>query len=480
VIEDEKTLLFQVPDDDGFVEHSHTQPISDEVIFSMTPYQILERNSIAEADFRGLRFDLFDYWQEIYYGNHSSFEIVQNNKEGQSSKDAQGCSDISTLHLSNDTKIGKELWRDYNVEIEYRHKVHHVHDPGIVSIPAHDHCYMVFHEVKNSKVKMSIWNDFDHFDYAMSHFSVPDRENIFKSYPVFDLLDGDYFTVSNHFPGNYGHFLHDHLPFIAYARHMLPQHTKFILVDNEADRKRLQFIDPQFESERVIWAEQKMIYKVSAGSISGLPPPATRHIINRYSLLREWVLLKPSFRTDQRTIIYYTRSGFDVRNGRFMDSLHEKVLINLVKQKMMEHGRNEHLVIFDGKENGQPMSLQHQFDLFRTARVVIGPHGSGLANILWLPGAATCEERPKVLEFLVQPTQTDIQVGGSLKTYMYLYGFPKWVDYHHLYYTSYSTSQRMSVDVKHFVQALEDMFKNDPSPYTSSRTKAINNLLRNS
>jgi capsular polysaccharide biosynthesis protein len=86
------------------------------------------------------------------------------------------------------------------------------------------------------------------------------------------------------------------------------------------------------------------------------------------------------------------------------------------------------LVIFDGKENGQPMSLQHQFDLFRIARVVIDPHGRGLANILWLLGATTCEERPKVLEFLVQPIQTDIQVGqvgGSLKTYMYLYGFPK-------------------------------------------------------
>jgi hypothetical protein len=468
-----------VPDDDGFVENGmNTQPTSDEIIMSMTPYQLLEKNTIAASDLRGLRFDLFETWEENEYRNHSALANAHDTVEDQFSKDAQGCSDISTLHLNNDTKIGKELWRDYNVEIEYRHQVHHVHDPGIVSIPAHDHCYMVFHEVQEAKVKMSIWNDFDHFDYFMSHFTAPDRENIFNTYPVFDLLDGNYFTVSNHFPGNYGHFLHDHLPFIAYARHMLPEHTKFILVNNEADRKRLQFIDPQFESERVIWAEQKMIYKVSAGSISGLPPAATRHIINRYSLLREWVLMKPSFRTDQRTIIYYTRGGFDVRNGRLMDPLHEKVLINLIKQKMMEHGRNEHLVIFDGKENGQSMSLEHQFDLFRTARFVIGPHGSGLANILWLPGAETCEERPKVLEFLVQPTQTDIQVGGSLKTYMYLYGFPKWVDYHHIYYTSYSTSQRMSVDVHLFVQALDNIFTNEPSPSTSSRTTTISNVLR--
>ena len=77
------------------------------------------------------------------------------------------------------------------------------------------------------------------------------------------------------------------------------------------------------------------------------------------------------------------------------------------------------------------MSLQHQFDLFRTATTVIGPHGSGLANILWLPGADSCEHRPRVVEFLVQPSQTDIQFGGSFKTYMYLFGYPQWVEYHH-------------------------------------------------
>jgi hypothetical protein len=91
VIEDDKNLVFQVPDDDGFVEHGiNAHPISDEVIVSMTPYQILERNSVAVSDLRGLPFDLFDTWQESEYRNHSALEIAHNTTEDQFSKDAQG------------------------------------------------------------------------------------------------------------------------------------------------------------------------------------------------------------------------------------------------------------------------------------------------------------------------------------------------------------------------------------------------------
>ena len=84
-----------------------------------------------------------------------------------------------------------------------------------------------------------------------------------------------YVAFTNHWPGNFGHFLHDHLPSIAYARHVLPDTTKFILVKNENDRKTLRFIDAEFEAERVVWAEERTIYKVSNGSMSGLPPIET-------------------------------------------------------------------------------------------------------------------------------------------------------------------------------------------------------------
>lgn len=440
---------------------------SDETVNALSPQQLLETNRAASADLRGLRYDLFDSWQnEEDWNKHKLLFTIPKRNGDLPTVDAVGCNDASTLHLKNDNGEHEDLVADYNMQVRYRDMVHKERDPGVLTLPANKHAYMVFHEVLQSvptmptNVQMSIWNDEESFHFE-PHIIAPDSATIYDQYPMVDLPDGDYVTYTAHWPGNYGHFLHDHLPSIAYARHVMPESTKFILVKNESDRKRLQFIDPIFEAERVVWAEERTIYRVSTGSMTGLPPSKTRHIIDRFNQLRNWVLPKPSFATDQKTIIYYTRGGKDTHHGRTMDPDHEKLLLQLIRDKMAEHGRKEHLVVFDGQENGSTMSLEHQFDLFRSATIAIGPHGSGLANILWLPAADSCDHRSKVLEFLVQPNQTDIQVGGSYKTYMYLFGFPQWVDYHHLYYSSDSTPDRLHVDLDQFLEALDDLFRGE-------------------
>lgn len=465
-------------DNEGYPEGVKRQTTpSDEAVNALTSQQLLEINRAASADLRGIRYDLFDSWQnEEDWNKHKLLFTVPKVNADVATEDAVGCKNAPTLHLQHDTEEQSKLWADYELQVIYRNMVRKEHDPGVVTLPATEHAYMVFHEVLQAipimppNVRMSIWNDEEAFDYD-EPFVVPDRATIYDEYPMVDLPDGDYVTYTAHWPGNYGHFLHDHLPSIAYARHVMPESTKFILVNNESDRKRLQFIDPIFEAERVVWAEERTIYRVSTGSISGLPPTKTRHIIDRFNQLRNWVLPKPNFETDQKTIVYYTRGGRDTHHGRTMDPDHEKFLLHLIRDKMAQHGRKEHLVIFDGQENGSTMSLQHQFDLFRSATIAIGPHGSGLANILWLPVADSCQSRAKVLEFLVRPNQTDIQAGGSYKTYMYLYGFPQWAEYHHLYYTADSTRDRLHVDIDMFLEALDDLFRDGAS--TSGPTRLL-------
>ena len=453
---------------------------SDRAIDALTPNQLLEMNTAASADLRGLRYDLFDSWQnEEEWNQHKQLFTLEESNVDMPKTDPVGCSLTSTLHLQHFNEEHAILWADYNIQNIYRKMVLGEQDPGVRTLPAKEHAYMVFHEVavhmgSPPNVQMSIWNDeecFDTYAVAFSPFVPPDRATIYDAYPMVDLPDGDYVTYTAHWPGNYGHFLHDHLPAIAYARHVMPVSTKFILVKNEGDRKRLQFIDPVFEAERVVWAEEQTIYRVARGSMSGLPPPSIRHIIDRFNQLRNWVLPKPSFPTDQKTIIYYTRGGADTHHGRTMDPDHEHLLLHLIREKMAEHGRKEHLVVFNGQENGSTMSLQHQFDLFRTATIAIGPHGSGLANILWLPAVDSCDQRSKVLEFLVQPSQADIQFGGSFKTYMYLFGFPRWVNYHHMYYTNDSTPDLLYVEVALFLEALDDLFRDDAS--TAGPSKAL-------
>lgn len=215
------------------------------------------------------------------------------------------------------------------------------------------------------------------------------------------------------------------------------------------------------------------MYKVSHGSMSGLPPNETRFLLSRFvNNLRNWVLPKQvSFPTEQKTIIYYTQGVQDTHLGRTM--AHEAILLQIIRDNLALYRLDEHLVVFSGQENGITMSLQHEFDLVRTATTVICPHGSALANILWLPGAGSCEHRPKVVEFLVQPSQTVLQVRGSFKSYMYLFGYPQWVEYHHLYYTSNSALDSMFVDLLElFSDALNDVFRNRASDDAMETTNA--------
>ena len=205
--------------------------------------------------------------------------------------------------------------------------------------------------------------------------------------------------------------------------------------------------------------------------MSGLPPNETRFLLSRFvNNLRNWVLPKQaSFPTEQKTIIYYTQGVQDTHLGRTMDVAHESILFQIIRDNLALYRRDEHLVVFSGQENGITMSLQHEFDLVRTATTVIGPHGSALANILWLPGADSCEHRPKVVEFLVQPSQTVLQVRGSL----YLFGYPQWVEYHHLYYTSNSAPDSMFLDLLDlFPDALNDVFQNRASDDAMGTTNA--------
>ena len=43
---------------------------------------------------------------------------------------------------------------------------------------------------------------------------------------------------------------------------------------------------------------------------------------------------------------------------------------------------------------------------------------------------------------------------------MYLFGYPKWVEYHDLYYNSESTPDSIFVDLDLFSSALDDVFWN--------------------
>eukprot|EP00913_Durusdinium_trenchii_P028877 g27075.t1 len=65
------------------------------------------------------------------------------------------------------------------------------------------------------------------------------------------------------------------------------------------------------------------------------------------------------------------------------------------QEVLQRHGFPEEIMIFTGKFNGETASFQDQYRIFNSAFLVLGPHGTGLSNILWM----RCDIPVAVIEF---------------------------------------------------------------------------------
>lgn len=284
------------------------------------------------------------------------------------------------------------------------------------------------------------------------------------------VLKGDW-AAFNHWQSAFAHFLVDHLPIIARLRAVLPPNTKFVLRDHPIFREVLAEIDPTF-ARNVHWLQPGSIITVT-GKLYVLKEagiPALRHQL-LVNTLSEWVAsTMPNAPGLEKNIVYQTRApptggtdvALDARHGRIIDAAHEAYIIALVREAMVRHKRTERLVIFSGRdENGKPMTGAAQMALYRSASVVIGPHGGAMANIVWMMGSriSSCNSRVAVLEFLCGPRSAAVQKGCPYgKTFFNLYATAPWVDYHHVMYAPNSTSKTTFIHTNDFRIALDSIF----------------------
>jgi hypothetical protein len=328
------------------------------------------------------------------------------------------------------------------------------------------------------------------------------------------ILDHDnkithYVAFFSLFPNEYQHVLIDHLGYIAYLRELYGQDptTKLILLATNELRSIVTHLDPVFASDRKVhWtmcqegASCKPRLKIMTPNarLSVLETKSsTRHgaLLN---MARDWIAERYPYsssphmqrneqeqeRYPEGTIVYYTRhaweqspdtssefwSGGNTNNnantaalpfhGRQMDIHQEHVIINTIQNYMKRLKRKERLVIFDGTA-----PFHDQIELFQKARVIIGPHGGGLANILLTAayddaGAGVkgqdvdCASRPKVLEFATSPDTPQIQEGQFAISYHTLYAQAPWVEYHQLFFDKTSSAVKTFVDMNTFRRAL--------------------------
>jgi hypothetical protein len=306
-----------------------------------------------------------------------------------------------------------------------------------------------------------ILGDFAHQEYISPPFQ---KSNIGSPTKV---VQGDHAVYIMSWYSEYQHILLDHLGYIAYLRKTLPPHTKLLLPrvsGHPMIPNMLQSLDPEFAG-RVDWIECHSWRScnnhilVRNGTLRVLTPAFDPRHVDLLSMARQWIhsSFPPSPEQLQKnSIIYYKRGGGanGAKNGRVMDQAQEELLIQMLRDTMLQHGRQEQLVLFDGRG----LSFEQQVRIFQSATAVIGPHGGGLANMLFLPLSGKCQERPVVLEFATSPRSPQVQGGDLNISYYNMFSTCPWTQYHHILFTAESTCGVTYVDMELYSEALKSIF----------------------
>jgi hypothetical protein len=182
--------------------------------------------------------------------------------------------------------------------------------------------------------KVSAWNDKHAIVDADLNLVHPDRDLEFDQKPEQKSIIGDHIYFSVWFPGNYGHILHDHLPFIAWLKEKIDPEVKFLLLYHQVLEDILNIVDPTFIASRVTWINYSNIYHVTKGRLTIFVNAYVNRNLFFIESLRSWFLasnLDHRALPTNQTVIYYTRNGPGTNNGRIIDSNHENDIISVIK-----------------------------------------------------------------------------------------------------------------------------------------------------
>lgn len=284
----------------------------------------------------------------------------------------------------------------------------------------------------------------------------------------YERLQGDFVAHFSWFEGNFGHFFDDSLTQIAFLRNQFSNNTKWILCDTELARNVIAFLDPDFY-QRIHWVKMALPITVDGSLTVAIQPriPNFSGCCRPYDHLRQWVAEKHPLVPELKKIVYYSRNCTDTHHWRMVEENHEKQLLQRIRQAMIRYNLKEELVIFTGQdENGNTLPIAEQFEIFRSARTIIGPHGAGmLGNILWTnPYPTSCSLRTNIIEFVPGLNSTQVHP-------LYRSLFIRWrkwpLDFHVLLYKSESTKEETFIDLDSLDDALNDAWGSVTDQVTS-------------
>lgn len=278
----------------------------------------------------------------------------------------------------------------------------------------------------------------------------------FKKNPKIKVLEGNYVGFHSWWCDKYGHIMHDSLPLLAYLKTNVDDSFKFLMLNKPVIKTILKEFDEKFYN-RIEWIELGEVINVIGDLV--IPTPDHYPCImakNLMSYFLDWTSISLPKPVERNNIIFYTRDK--TTPFRVLNLENEKDIIASLKKFLKDNKIDGNLIIFSGKdENGNVLPVDEQISIFRSAHTIIGPHGTGLTNIMWCDFS---DDAPiKLLEFCPGPTGYSAQVQQEFTGYhTVLRGLP--IDYHIVLYEPHSTLPETFVDLQDFNIALTKMFLN--------------------
>ncbi|CAM9688881.1 unnamed protein product, partial [Phaeothamnion confervicola] len=238
----------------------------------------------------------------------------------------------------------------------------------------------------------------------------------------------------------YAHLLHDHIFFLTWLITEFPPSTKIALRFSRVAHGIIKWLDGSL-LERILWYSEEQVTCVPGTALIVDPVAGDYHQFRSTSLVwrfRELITSSHFFREARaaraagrggiRRIVLCSRHGAATMHKRLLGN--EEELGALVAKLLGEYSREEELYIFDGAGK----TIQEQFDIFNSASVVIGAHGSAVANILWVPDEADLPGgRVRVIEAVTGHRSIRVQGPVPYQTsYFWIFGGAPWVQYNHV------------------------------------------------
>lgn len=263
-------------------------------------------------------------------------------------------------------------------------------------------------------------------------------------------VNGKFIGFHTWWHNNYGHILHDNLPYLGWLISNFDEEYKIILLKGNVKQEIIKEISTKLYN-RILWVDIGEIVKINGELVVSIPDVfPTIMGKNFMPHFKDMISSASEKSNEQNDVIFYTRNGTTDR--RVLNLENENQVKNLIKQKMKEFNINGELKIFSGMDdNKNILPIRTQIDIFKNAHTVIGPHGSGLVNFVW-----SDLNKVKILEFVPSVECSSVQrpFNGYHNVFHGLN-----LDYNHILYTDDSTKYETKIDLNDLNNALSTIWR---------------------